>query len=58
MFTAMEGEFYKTASLDSGADDFTLKIASIPSLISRLRVNIRRHEQGTAKRAESEKASA
>jgi DNA-binding response OmpR family regulator len=56
MFTAMEGEFYKTASVDSGADDFTLKIASIPSLISRLRVNIRRHEQGTAKRAESGKA--
>jgi DNA-binding response OmpR family regulator len=44
MFTAMTGEFYETASLDSGADDFILKTASIPSMVSRLRAHIRRPE--------------
>jgi hypothetical protein len=37
MFTAMKGELYETAFLDAGADDFILKVASTPSLISRLR---------------------
>jgi DNA-binding response OmpR family regulator len=46
MFTAMKGKLYETASLDAGADDFVLKTASIPSLISRLRADIRRHEKG------------
>jgi two-component system, OmpR family, response regulator len=45
MFTAMEGEFYETASFDAGADDFLLKTTSIPSLVSRLRVHLRRCEQ-------------
>jgi DNA-binding response OmpR family regulator len=34
IFTAMEGEFYETASLDAGADDFLPKTASIPCLVS------------------------
>ena len=57
MFTAMEGELYETASLDAGADDFILKTTSIPSLVSRLRAHIRRHEQGSSKRTEPEQAS-
>jgi len=46
IFTAMKGEFYETASLDAGADDFLPKAASIPKLVSRLRAHIRKHEQG------------
>jgi DNA-binding response OmpR family regulator len=42
MFTAMKGEFYETASLDAGADDFILKTTPIPSLVARLRGHIRR----------------
>ena len=57
MFTAMEGEVYETASLDAGADDFILKTTSIPSLVSRLRAHIRRHEQGLARRTDREKVS-
>jgi DNA-binding response OmpR family regulator len=57
MFTAMEGEFYETASLDAGADDFLLKTASIPSLVSRLRAQIRRREQDSTTRVEPENAS-
>jgi DNA-binding response OmpR family regulator len=48
MYTAMEGEFYETASLNAGADDFILKTTSIPSLVSRLRAHIRRHPQSLA----------
>jgi DNA-binding response OmpR family regulator len=54
MFTAMEGQFYETASLDAGADDFILKTTSIPSLVSRLRAHIRRHGQCLGKSGESE----
>jgi len=57
MLTAMKCELYETASLDAGADDFILKTASIPSLISRLRADIRRHEKGLGKRAESGEVS-
>jgi DNA-binding response OmpR family regulator len=57
MFTAMEGEFYETSSLDAGADDFLPKTASIPSLVSRLRLHIRRHAQGSNKRTEPENIS-
>lgn len=57
MFTAMKGELYETASLDAGADDFILKTTSIPSLVSRLRAHIRRHEQGLVKRTDPEKVS-
>jgi DNA-binding response OmpR family regulator len=53
MFTAMKGEFYETASLDAGADDFILKTASIPSLISRLRAHIRRNRRGSGERTEA-----
>jgi DNA-binding response OmpR family regulator len=42
MFTAMEGEPYETASLDAGADEFIPKTTSVPSLVARLRANIRR----------------
>jgi DNA-binding response OmpR family regulator len=54
MFTSMEGEFYETASLDAGADDFILKTISIPCLVSRICSHIRRHERGLCKRRESE----
>jgi DNA-binding response OmpR family regulator len=54
MFTAMDGEIYVTASLDAGANDFILKTASIPSLVSRLRAYIRKCEKGSVKRKESE----
>ena len=57
MFTAMEGEFYETASLEAGADDFLPKTASIPSLVSRIRAHICRHEQGLDKRTKSERIS-
>jgi DNA-binding response OmpR family regulator len=52
MFTAMEGEFYELASLDAGADDFILKITSIPSLVSRIRAHIRRYAKGESNRTE------
>jgi len=57
IFTAMEGEFYETASLNAGADDFILKTASIPSLVSRLRAHIRRHQQSLDGRTDREKVS-
>jgi DNA-binding response OmpR family regulator len=56
MFTSMAGELYETVSLDEGADDFIPKTTTIPSLISRLRTHIRRHELGVVKRAELTKA--
>jgi DNA-binding response OmpR family regulator len=37
MFSAMKEGFYETSALNAGADDFLLKTASIPSLISRIR---------------------
>jgi DNA-binding response OmpR family regulator len=57
MFTAMEGELYETAALDAGADDFILKTTSIPSLASRLRAHIRRHQQSLGKRTDPENVS-
>jgi DNA-binding response OmpR family regulator len=57
MFTAMEGELYETASLNAGADDFILKTTSIPSLASRIRVHIRRHQQSLDERKDREKVS-
>jgi DNA-binding response OmpR family regulator len=53
MFTAMEGEFYETASLGAGADEFLMKTASIPSLVSRLRTHIRAHERSFGKKTGS-----
>jgi DNA-binding response OmpR family regulator len=50
MFTAMKGELYETASLDAGADDFILKTTSIPSLVSRLRAQIRRDRRSLNQR--------
>jgi DNA-binding response OmpR family regulator len=50
VFTAMQGELYERTSLDAGADDFLVKTASIPNLVSRLRSHIRRHEQDSTKR--------
>jgi DNA-binding response OmpR family regulator len=55
MFTAMEGELYETASFNAGADDFIPKTTSIPSLVSRLRVHIRKHQQGLGERTNWEK---
>lgn len=57
MFTAMEGEFYETASLDAGADDFIPKTASIPRLVSRLRAHIRRNNREARQRSEPETVS-
>jgi DNA-binding response OmpR family regulator len=57
MFAMMKGELYETASLDGGADDFILKINSIPSLIARLRGLIRIQEQATSNSPEPEKVS-
>jgi DNA-binding response OmpR family regulator len=57
MFTAMEGELYETASLNAGADDFIPKTISIPSLVSRLRAHIRRHQESLSERTNREKVS-
>ena len=57
MFTAMEGELYETATLNAGADDFILKTTSIPSLVSRLRAHIHRHQQSLGERTDREKVS-
>jgi DNA-binding response OmpR family regulator len=57
MFTAMEGEPYETASLNAGADDFIPKTISIPSLVSRLRAHIRRHQKSPGERMDREKVS-
>ena len=57
MFTAMKGELYETASFDAGADDFILKTTSIPSLASRLRAHIRRHQQSLGERTDPENVS-
>jgi DNA-binding response OmpR family regulator len=40
MFTAMEGEPYKTVSLEAGADDFILKTDGIRRLLTRLQTRI------------------
>lgn len=53
MFTATEGELYKTASFDAGADDFIEKTQPIPSLVSRLGADIQRNAR--LKSAHSEK---
>ena len=57
MFTAMEGELYEVASFNAGADDFILKTTSIPSLVSRLRAHIHRHQQSLGERTDREKVS-
>jgi DNA-binding response OmpR family regulator len=57
MFTAMESEFYERVSFDAGADDFILKTASIPSIVSRLRSQTRSHERGLGMRTEAETVS-
>jgi DNA-binding response OmpR family regulator len=40
VYTVMEGETYKAASLDAGADDFILKQIPISDFFSRLREHI------------------
>jgi DNA-binding response OmpR family regulator len=45
MYTVMEGEFYQTAFLDAGVDEFILKTQSLPSFLSRLQVHVRRLDQ-------------
>jgi DNA-binding response OmpR family regulator len=45
MYTVLEGEWYETASLDAGADDFILKRTSKSTLLSRLYAHIRRHDR-------------
>ena len=49
MFTAMTGEPYESASIEAGADEFISKTAGIPSLVSRVRAHIRRHERNLRK---------
>ncbi len=44
MFTAMEGEPYRAASLDAGAVDFVPKAAGVLSLVSRLRSHLRKRK--------------
>jgi DNA-binding response OmpR family regulator len=43
VYTAMEGETYKTASLDASADDFISKQIPISDFFSRLREHIMRY---------------
>jgi DNA-binding response OmpR family regulator len=43
MYTVMEGELYKTTSLDAGVDEFISKTGSFSSFLSRLQVHVRRH---------------
>jgi two-component system, OmpR family, response regulator len=50
MFTAMKGKFYETESLDAGADAFIPKTTRIPTLISRLRRQIRRFQPESRRR--------
>ena len=50
MFTAAPGESYETTSLDASSNDFLLRTVSIPSVVSRIRALIPRHEQGLDKR--------
>jgi DNA-binding response OmpR family regulator len=57
IFTAMKGEFYETASLGAGADDFIPKTKSIPRLVSRIRAHIRRGELTSSNTTKSEKAA-
>jgi DNA-binding response OmpR family regulator len=49
MFTAIEGEPYKAASLDAGADDFVPKTSGILSLVSRLRAHLHKRERKSGK---------
>jgi DNA-binding response OmpR family regulator len=51
IFTVMEGDLYKRASLDAGADGFILKATSIPSMVSSLRGHIRRLGRNVRKKA-------
>ena len=50
----LEGELYETASLDAGADDYTVKKAPVSMLLSRLHAHLRRRERdlGLAAKAE------
>jgi len=45
VYTVMEGETYKAASLDAGADDFILKKTPIFDFFSRLRDHVMRREE-------------
>ncbi len=45
MFTVLEDEHNEMASLNAGADEYVLKTISIPRLLTRIQVNIRRHER-------------
>lgn len=45
MYTGLEAEWYETASLDAGADDFILKRTSKSTLLSRIHAHLRRFER-------------
>jgi DNA-binding response OmpR family regulator len=49
MYTALEAEWYETASLDAGADDFILKRATKATLLSRIHAHLRRYERDMGK---------
>jgi len=49
MYTALEAEWYETASLDAGADDFILKRAPKATLLSRIHAHLRRYERDMGK---------
>ncbi|RXH53872.1 response regulator transcription factor [Granulicella sibirica] len=49
MYTALEAEWYETASLDAGADDFILKRAPKSTLLSRIHAHLRRYDRDMGK---------
>jgi len=49
MYTALEAEWYETASLDAGADDFILKRAPKSTLLSRIHAHLRRYDRDMRK---------
>lgn len=49
MYTALEAEWYETAALDAGADDFILKRIPKTTLLSRIHAHLRRYDRDTGK---------
>lgn len=51
IFTVMEGDLYKRASIRAGADGFILKTTSIPRIVARIRGYIRGPARNPGRRA-------
>jgi len=49
IFTAMEGDLYKRASVRAGADGFILKTTSVSSIVARLRGYVWRQKRTSAR---------